>query len=392
MATTRYDVARVYKSERGADEDFNDVRFLTEVEAQFKSETIIEEVRWRLEVLNEIASQPGLDDASEVLRDKLTQIFTGGGDENAVLGRLKELTDVQNAEGETLSLRSFLKRERRSFSERDYRGVLDKKISNTHAHVVNLIAYYPEAESELHKLSATLKGLAGKLKDSDLRTASVKKMEDRTRETPAFALYEDLKSRFLKDWLKRFANLSESEIADLDPGEVQRLIREHQRHQMTRLLKTKIKMLETDMTSQLGMHDTLEGEFKDQGFWKGANVAGKSAFNDWVLTVVRAFGMLRGQRYAFFQSEDNQEQYLLFGLGLSHLPEVSSDPIRMVPYIKPFTRKGTYLLEIRKREIGDSEQYYHELLHYTLPFLFAFDQMKEFQIRNELTTFFTTKY
>jgi len=108
--------------------------------------------------------------------------------------------------------------------------------------------------------------------------------------------------------------------------------------------------------------------------------------------VVQAFGMLKGQRHAFFQSEDHQEHYLLFGLGLSHLPETSDEPIRMVPYLKPFTRKGTYLLEIRRRDIGDAEKYHHELRHYTLPFLFAFDQMKQFEIRKELVSFFTSGY
>ncbi len=182
------------------------------------------------------------------------------------------------------------------------------------------------------------------------------------------------------------------EVEGLSPGEIQELIQEHQRHQMTQLLKGKIKLVETDMSAYLGLHDTLEANFKDEEFWSGANVAAKTSFIKWVMDVVQGFGMLRGQRYAFFQSESNNEQYMLFGLGLSHLPETSDEPVRMMPYLKPFTRKGTYLLEIRKRDIGDPESYYHELIHYTLPFLFAFDQMPEYNIRQELTSFFTTKY
>jgi len=175
-------------------------------------------------------------------------------------------------------------------------------------------------------------------------------------------------------------------------AEIQRMIQEHQRHQLTQLLKGRIKPIDLDMTDYLGLHDTLEAGFNDTEFWRSANAASKAAFIKWVMDVVRAFGMLKGLRHAFFQSEDHPEQYLLFGLGLSHLPEASEDAIRMVPYIKPFTRKGTYLLEIRRRDIGDSDAYYHELRHYTLPFLFAFDKMKEFEIRQELVSFFTTGY
>jgi len=64
----------------------------------------------------------------------------------------------------------------------------------------------------------------------------------------------------------------------------------------------------------------------------------------------------------------------------------------MVPYIKPFTKKGTYLLEIRQRELSDPDQYAHELRHYVLPFLFAFDSMPNFHLSKELITFFTSNY
>ncbi len=64
----------------------------------------------------------------------------------------------------------------------------------------------------------------------------------------------------------------------------------------------------------------------------------------------------------------------------------------MVPYIKPFTLKGGYLLEVRKQEIGDPDQYHHELRHYLLPFLFAFDKIPNFNVNVETITFFTTSY
>lgn len=374
------------------DADFDALRFLTEVEAQFKSDDVVYEVRWRLDALTQISAQPGLESASSALRDKLTQIFTGGGDESAVLARLRSLTEIENADGSKLDLRSFLRRDRRVLSEQDYRQVLARKIANTNAHVVNLIAYYPQAEPDLHKLSVSLKGLSGKIADPSVTSASLRVMEDRVRALPSFGLYEDLKTRFLKDWLQRFTSLTEGQIKDLDPAEVQRIIQEHQRHQLTHLLRGKVKPVELDMTEHLGLHDTLEGDFRDADFWKGANAAAKTSFLKWIIDVVQAFGMLKGNRHAFFQSQDHEEHYLLFGLGLSHLPEASDDPIRMVPYLKPFTRKGTYLLEIRRRDIGDSEAYHHELRHYTLPFLFAFDQMQQFELRQDLVSFFTSKY
>jgi len=374
-------------------ENFDTIRFMTEVEARFKSDDLVNEVRWRLDVLNDITGLPGLENVSTTLRDRLTRIFSGGGDEQAVLGQLKELTEIKGPGGEVIALKSFIKREdRRVFSEGEYKQIVGKKIANTQAHVVNLIAYYPEAERDLHKLSDTIGQLRKKTVDPVASAKEVKTLEDQIRNTGQFGLYEDLKSRFLTDWLSRFTNASNEDLEGLTPEDIQQLIQEHQRHQMTHLLKSKIKQVETDMSGQLGLHDTLEGEFRDQEFWRGVNVAGKTGFIRWVMDVVQAFGMLKGQRYAFFQSEDDKELYLLFGLGFTELPDGSTEPIRMIPYIKPFTRKGTYLLEIRKRDIGDSEQYYHELLHYTLPFVFAFDQMPDFNIRNELTSFFTSRY
>ena len=101
---------------------------------------------------------------------------------------------------------------------------------------------------------------------------------------------------------------------------------------------------------------------------------------------------MKGKRYAFFQSQDDQNQYLLFGLGLKEISGADESPIEMVPYAKPFTRKGGYLLEIRQREISDPEQYHHELRHYALPFLFGFDQVPNFNVNKELITFFTSNY
>jgi hypothetical protein len=241
-------------------------------------------------------------------------------------------------------------------------------------------------------LAVSLKGLTERIRDTRVSTPSLKRTEDAIRAQPMFGFYEDLKTRFLKDWLRRFAAVSEAELAGMSPAEVQRLIQEHQRHQVTQLLKGKVQPVDLDMSEHLGMHDTLESEFRDREFWQPANAAVKTGFVRWIMDVVQAFGMLNGRRHALFKSLVCPEQYLLFGLALSHLPEEDERPIRMMPYLKPFARKGTYLLEIRKRDIGDQEAYHHELRHYTLPFVFAFDQMRQFNLRRELVSFFTSTY
>ncbi len=161
---------------------------------------------------------------------------------------------------------------------------------------------------------------------------------------------------------------------------------------MTHLLKTKIVVSDVDMTEHLGLHDTLECTFAEESFWTGANTGVRNGFRAWILGAIQAFGMLKGQRYAFFQSKDDQDQYLLFGVGIKDFSDMDETPLEMVPYIKPFTRKGGYLLEIRKREIGDPEEYHHELRHYVLPFLFAFDQMNNFALNKDLISFFTSHY
>jgi hypothetical protein len=372
--------------------DLDAEQFLTEVQAQFKSEEILGEVRLRLDALTEIAAQPEMELASDALRDRLTQIFTAGGSEDVVLTKLRDLTEVTGPKGQKIDLRRFVKRERRVLSEAEYREALARKIANTNAHVVNLTAFFPESVSTLQQLDQDLRTLSKNIRSPAARVGALKAQEDKLRQTPAFRQYEELKLRFLKDWLGRFGDLSAAELSKLSPVEVQRMIQEHQRHQMTHLLKTRIKLLDTDMTEHLGLHDTLEGDFQDAEFWKGANIAAKNGFKQWVLGVVQAFGMLRGQRYAFFQSEDNKEQYLLFGLGLPSLEGLKQEPVRLVTYIKPFTRKGTYLLEVRKRDIGETDEYHHEILHYTLPFVFAFDQMRDFKLNSELVSFFTSHY
>jgi hypothetical protein len=207
-----------------------------------------------------------------------------------------------------------------------------------------------------------------------------------------FHIYEDLKIRFLRDWLAKFTSLSAAEIAGMPTEEVQRLIQEHQRHQLSQLVKYKIALTDHDMTEHLGVHDTLECEFHNAGFWDGATPAVRQGFKQWILGTVQAFGMLKGQRYACFQSQTDKDQYLLFGLGVSSLPKSVGEPMVMVPYLKPFTRKATYLLEVRRREIGDAQTYYHELVHYVIPFLYAFDQMKDFKVSKELLTFFNNRY
>jgi len=177
----------------------------------------------------------------------------------------------------------------------------------------------------------------------------------------------------------------------MSQDDIQRMIQEHQRHQMTELLKTKIKPVDMDMTENLGLHDTLEGDFREDDFWKPANAAAKRGFNEWVFSVIQAFGMLKGNRYAFFQNEKSP-MFLLFGMAVPSVDAIKEDSIRLVPYIKPFTMKGSYLLEIRKREIGDVDEYNHELRHYVLPFLFAFDGMRDFSLNKELVSFFTSNY
>jgi hypothetical protein len=372
--------------------DFDSERFLIEVEAQFTSEDLREEVRWRLDVLKELVVQPDLAEAARGLKNKLTQIFSIGGDEEKILDQLKTVMEIQGRNGERLDLRSFLKRARRKFAEDDYRIILGKKLDNTRNHVVNLVAFYPEAEAELNKLVRSLGEIRAQLDSRAHKVMEIKAREDELRETSTFHIYEDLKSRFLRDWLARFTTLSPAEIKGMAPEELQRLIQEHQRHQLNQLAQHKIALTEIDMTEHLGVHDTLECQFLDMAFWQAASHTVRDGFRHWILGAVQAFGILKGHRFATFQSQTDKDQYLLFGLGISGMPTAPHQPIVMVPYLKPFTRKASYLLEIRRRDIGNLQAYYHELVHYVIPFLYAFNQMKDFKVSTELVEFFNNRY
>ncbi len=372
--------------------EFDAERFLVEVEGLFQSEDLREEVRWRLDVLKELANNPELAEATQGLKNRLTQVFSVGGDEQSILGKLKELTQIAGKDGEALDLRHFLKRTKRTYTEAEYRVILGKKLENTQTHVVNLVSFYPDAEAELNKLGKALGAMRDKLGNQAVRVMDIKAQEDKLRETMTFHIYEDLKTRFLRDWLARFSSLSAAEIAGMPTEEVQKLIQEHQRHQMSQLVKYKVALSDTDMTEHLGVHDTLECEFADSTFWEPASAPVRQGFKQWILGAVQAFGMLKGQRYACFQSQTDKDQFLLFGLGVSSLPKAIGQPMVMVPYLKPFTRKATYLLEIRRRDIVEPQVYHHELIHYVLPFLYAFDQMKDFKISKELLTFFNNRY
>ncbi len=47
---------------------------------------------------------------------------------------------------------------------------------------------------------------------------------------------------------------------------------------------------------------------------------------------------------------------------------------------------------MRQRNIGGAEEYYRTLMHYTLPFLYAFDQLEHFHVPKELRGFFNNRY
>lgn len=372
---------------------FDGDTFLTEVGSQFQSENIVKEVRWRIAVLKEISSQPELTDISEGLRNRLTQIFSAGSAENEILDSLKTLTEVKRSDGQPVELRRFLKRSKRTLNEFEYRRILTRKIENTEFQMINLMALFPEARQVLSELTNEVHSLISNISDQSQSIIAIKAQEDGIRGSTAFEAYEELKSRFLKDWLGQFADLSTEDLEGMDAAQVQQLVVEHQRHQMTQLLKTKIIASDVNMTEHLGLHDTLECGFSDKDFWNSANDRAQEGFRQWILAIIRTFGMLKGKRYSFFQSEEDKDQYLLFGVGIADLEEEDGEGVlEMVPYVKPFTRKGGYLLEVRKREIGDPEQYYYELRHYVLPFLFAFDQIQNFNVSKELITFFTSSY
>src|SRR5579862_9182305 len=153
--------------------------------------------------------------------------------------------------------------------------------------------------------------LSQKLDNQSVRVADIKTQEDKLRETTTFHIYEDLKVKFLRDWLARFTTLSAAEIAGMNPDDVQKLILEHQRHQVSQLVKYKVALSDMDMAEHLGVHDTLECEFTDSAFWGPATEAVRQGFKQWILGAVQAFGMLKGVRYACFQSQTDKDQFLL---------------------------------------------------------------------------------
>lgn len=371
---------------------FDGERLLYEVDARFDSPDLLQEVRWRLQVLNELADQHRMSNEFEALRDALTRIFSEAGNEQVVLARIRDLTHVQTPDGRRVDMRRFLVGQGQVYDEHQYRRRLSRKVANTADQVVNLVAFYPGEEPVLRRLGVVLKGLVERMQRTDVRTLAIKRMEDRIRDTQEFKQYETLKVRMLRDWLGRYAHLPEQELQGLDDAEIQRLIQAHQRHQMTQLLQSNVRLLDEDVSERLGLHDTLEAEFRNEAFWQRANVNARRGFVDWVLDVVRAFGIPQDRRYAFFRSEQDKSLHLLFGLGLPRMPELGEEPIRMVPYVKPFTRKSGYLLEIKRRSLGNEADYHHELLHYTLPFLFGFDRMPDFKVRDDLRTFFNSRY
>jgi hypothetical protein len=378
---------------QGENPQFDAKEFLLAVESQFKSPEVLEEVRWRLAVLKELTASLELEQASKGLRKALSGVFTAHTEEQKILEGLKELTEIEGgADGKPIDLRRFLKRGRRSYDAGEYAKILQKKILNTQGQVQNLVLFFPDSKQVLTELSRSLDSLVQRMHNASESITMIKEREDNVRKTGEFAHYERIKEEFLKKWLARFSNLSEAEVQNMTPEEVQRLIVEHQRHQMTQLLKTQIKLSAVDMTQHLDPHDTLESEFKDQNFWKGASSAARTGFRDWVLSAVQAFGMLKGHRFALFENEKDESQLLLFGIGVGGFSDDRDKFLKMVPFVKPFTRKGGYLLEIRKRELGEAKEYHTELRHYVLPFLFAFDGMKEFRIGSDLLTFFTSNY
>jgi hypothetical protein len=376
-----------------AETAFDTQQFLLAVEAQFKSPEVHNEVRWRLQVLKELAGRVELEDVSRGLRKALSRIFATLTDEQKILAELKDLTEVEGgADGKPVDLRRFLKRDRRTFDAEEYARILRKKIGNTLTQVQNLILFFPDSQKLLTGLARTLNSLLTRIRSGSEDIQSVKASEDKLRETPEFQQYEKLKEEFLKKWLERFSSLSAAEIAKLPREEIQRLVVEHQRHQLTALLKTQVKASSIDMSEHLDPHDTLETEFKDQEFWKGSNNPARLGFREWILAVIQAFGMLKGQRYALFENNKDPNQLLLFGIGVAGISDEKEPMLTMVPFIKPFTRKGGYLLEVRNRELGEPNEYYMELRHYVLPFLFGFDAMREFKLPPDLFSFFKSNY
>ena len=382
-----------FRDGRQPPEEVDSQRLLTEVDVRFQSPELLEELRWRLDVLHDLSEQREMAEEFRLLRDRLTRIFALYDDAGTILREVQALTVIEVAGREPVDLRFFLQRERQRFTEPEYREKLALKVENTKVQCENLVTCYPDAADDMRRLRKLMDGLADKLRSPKVAARTLKRIEDNIRETQPFVLYEDLKERMLKDWLLRFGDITEAQLAELGPDEVARLIQEHQRHRVTQLATAGVNTVtDLDIVPYLGVHDTLEGEFHEEGFWDRANVAVRRNFNEWVLRVVQALGLVDGRRYALFQSQADPESYLLFGVGLPGLPNTEEPPIRLVPYLKPFTRRAGYLLEVRRRVLGDDAAYYRELRHYTLPFLFGFDRVRGLEVPKALRDYFNGAY
>ncbi|MDH4121915.1 MAG: hypothetical protein OEV94_10020 [Deltaproteobacteria bacterium] len=381
-----------FRSVQAGEEGFDSEKFLLEVKNAFQSEEISHEVHWRIQVLKEIYENPEYQDVGDGLKGRLSKIFATSTDENEILRQLKDLTEVEGAKGNKIDLRTFTKREKRVLGEMDYRKVLNRKLVNTKTQVDNLLLFFPDKQAELNKFTQEISGLANQAKAPGTPVQDLKKIEDSLRSGQLFKVYENLKEQFLRQWLEKFGGMNKSQVEGMDPKQIQRMIMEHQRHQMTQLLKTQIKPNDTDMSDHLAPHDTMECNYKEKKFWGAANSHVKEEFKKWIMSVIQAFGIIKGHRYAFFQNEKEPDQMLLFGIGVSGFSKKEENMVDMVPFIKPFTRKANFLLEIRHREIGNDDQYFSQLRHYVLPFVFGFDSMEGFKMHQDLIQFFTSKY
>lgn len=362
-------------------------------ESLLNNPKIAKEVRWHLKVLKEASDQIQLKEAEEGIRNALSQIFSSSSKGEDVLGRLKEISEVRAEGGKPMELKRFVgSREPKVLAELQYRHLLSLKIVNTEAQVNNMMEMYPEVEDKLAPLLKKIKEIHHHIDKNTTPTQEIKAEEEALRESDTFRLYEELKNRSLKGWVDQFSSDLPELFQSKSTEEIQQMILEHKRHVMTTLLDSSIILSEREVSARLGVHDTLECNFSNDKFWTGANLATKKGFRSWILSVIHSFGMIKGQRFALFESKDFPGHYLLFGAGVPAIPENENEPFELVPYIKPLVEKEGELLEIRHREINDEKQYNYELSHYTLPFLFAFDKMPHFELAKELISFFTSKY
>ena len=72
---------------------------------------------------------------------------------------------MEGAEGATVDLRRFVKRDKRTLTEDEYRKNLAKKINNTSTQIKNLTVFFPDAHGELTKLGDTMEKMGENLHD-----------------------------------------------------------------------------------------------------------------------------------------------------------------------------------------------------------------------------------